>query len=132
METGYDTVGRIELRTDQNGDTMTSVYDMASRVLRREYRLKANSPSGPIADQDSFTYDAASRMSTGVNGRYNNSVTHSFDLIGRLQTESLTIGVLNRLGIGLGALGWRMMRPSSFEGTNQTIQHPACSSCQCT
>jgi hypothetical protein len=40
---------------------MTSVYDMASRVIKREYRTKANSPSGPIADQDTFTYDAASR-----------------------------------------------------------------------
>ncbi len=65
---------------------------MASRVLSRDYRLKANSPSGTIADQDTFTYDSSSRMLTGISGRYSNTVTNTFDNAGRLSTESLTIG----------------------------------------
>jgi len=92
VEVGYDEIGRMQLRTDQNGDTMTSVYDMASRLLRREYRLKVNSPTGLIADQDTMTYDRASRMTSGTSGRYGNTVTHDFDVIGRLNLESLTIG----------------------------------------
>jgi len=71
---------------------MTSVYDMASRVLKRQYRTKANSPSGPIADQDTFGYDRASRMISGTSGRYANAVTQDFDVIGRLNLETLAIG----------------------------------------
>jgi len=71
---------------------MTNGYDMASRLLRREYRLKINSPAGTITDQDTFAYDRASRMTSGASGRYGNTVTQDYDVVGRLNLESLTIG----------------------------------------
>ena len=91
IEFAYDPAGRLQLRTDQNGDTQTPVYDMASRLLQRDYRTKANSPSGTIADSDVMTYDAASRLLTGYSGRYNNTIGRAYDNAGRLATESLTI-----------------------------------------
>ncbi|HMO94450.1 MAG TPA: hypothetical protein PKD64_19885, partial [Pirellulaceae bacterium] len=92
IEFAYDPAGRLQLRTDQNGDTQTPVYDMASRLLQRDYRTKANSPSGTIADSDVMTYDAASRLLTGRSGRYDNIIGRAYDNAGRLATESLTIG----------------------------------------
>ncbi|HMO16398.1 MAG TPA: hypothetical protein PKA83_19930, partial [Pirellulaceae bacterium] len=65
---------------------------MASRLLQRDYRTKANSPSGTIADSDVMTYDAASRLLTGRSGRYDNIIGRAYDNAGRLATESLTIG----------------------------------------
>ena len=45
-------------------------------MLQRDYRTKANSPSGTIADSDVMTYDAASRLLTGHSGwkRFQGSV----------------------------------------------------------
>ena len=53
--------------------------------------MLANSPNGPVADQDDFTFDVASRILTAVKGRYNNTVAFSYDEGGRLATEALTI-----------------------------------------
>ncbi|HMO94418.1 MAG TPA: hypothetical protein PKD64_19710, partial [Pirellulaceae bacterium] len=92
IEFAFDPAGRLQLKTDQNGDTQTPVYDMASRLLQRDYRTKANSPSGTIADSDVMTYDAASRLLTGRSGRYDNIIGRAYDNAGRLATESLTIG----------------------------------------
>ncbi len=78
-------------RTDQLGDTVTFAYDMANRLLQRDYRLKANSPAGPIADSDSFAYDRASRITSATSGRYANTLTQTYDPLGRLESESLTI-----------------------------------------
>src|SRR5690606_4486352 len=44
-----------------------------------------------IADSDTFTYAAASRMLTAVSGPYSNTVTLTYDAAGRKTTESLTI-----------------------------------------
>ena len=57
----------------------------------RDYRTRANSPTGTIADSDTFTYDAASRMLSAESGRYSNTVTYTYDAAGRKSTESLTI-----------------------------------------
>jgi hypothetical protein len=59
-------------------------------MLRREYRTRANSPSGAIADQDTFTYDPAGRILTSVKGRYANTVTFTY-ANGRKATESLAV-----------------------------------------
>jgi len=91
IQFAYDPAGRLQWKTDQLGDTVTFAYDMANRLLQRDYRLKANSPSGPIADSDSFTYDPAGRMLTATSGRYSNTVAQTYDPLGRLETESLTI-----------------------------------------
>jgi RHS repeat-associated protein len=87
----YDNAGRVLLKQDQLGVTLTHSYDLAGRMTRRDYRTAANSPSGTIADSDTFTFDRASRMRTAVNGRYTNTVTYTFDPVGRKATEALTI-----------------------------------------
>src|SRR5690606_27700679 len=92
VEFSYDPAGRVQLKTDQNGDTVTFNYDLAGRMTQRDYRTKANSPSGTIADSDTFTFDRSSRMLTGVSGRYSNTVTMADGANdGRLEDESLTI-----------------------------------------
>jgi RHS repeat-associated protein len=60
-------------------------------MTQRDYRTRVNSPSGTIADSDTFTFDRASRMLTAANGRYSNTVTYTYDPIGRKATESLAI-----------------------------------------
>jgi RHS repeat-associated protein len=87
----YDNAGRVLRKQDQLGVTLTHSYDLAGRMTRRDYRTAANSPSGIIADSDTFTFDRASRMRTAVNGRYTNTVTYTFDPVGRKATEALTI-----------------------------------------
>lgn len=86
-----DDAGRVLRKQDQSGDTVTHTYDLAGRMTQRDYRTAANSPSGTIADSDTFTYDAASRLLTAVSGRYSNTVTHTYDTAGRKKTEALTI-----------------------------------------
>jgi RHS repeat-associated protein len=87
----YDNAGRVLRKQDQLGVTLTHSYDLAGRMTRRDYRTAANSPSGTIADSDTFTFDRASRMLTAVNGRFTNTVTYTFDPVGRKATEALTI-----------------------------------------
>ena len=91
VEFSFDDAGRVEMKTDQNGDTVTFNYDLAGRMTKRDYRLKVNSPSGTIADSDTFTFDKAGRQLTAVSGRYSNTVTMTYDMAGRLDDESLTI-----------------------------------------
>ena len=87
----YDKAGRISSKQDQLGDTYTYNYDLAGRMTSRNYRTAANSPSSTIADSDTFTFDRAGRMLTAVSGRYTNTVTYTFDPIGRKASEALTI-----------------------------------------
>ncbi|GAB5407028.1 MAG: hypothetical protein Aurels2KO_52590 [Aureliella sp.] len=86
-----DAAGRVLRKQDQLGDTVTYNYDLAGRLTKRDYRTKANSPSGTIADSDSFTYDDAGRILTAVSGRYTNTVGYAYDDAGRKSSESLTI-----------------------------------------
>ena len=82
--------------TDQNGDTQTHMYDMASRLLRRDYRdrVAAISPDDTnIADRDVFTYDNASRRLTARSGRYNNRCSMAYDDAGRVISDSLTVNL---------------------------------------
>lgn len=86
-----DALGRVHRKQDQAGNTVTYTYDLAGRLLKREYRTLANSPSGTIADTDTFTYDAARRMLMADSGRYNNTVAFTYNTGGRKATEALTI-----------------------------------------
>jgi YD repeat-containing protein len=86
-----DDAGRVELKQDQLGDTCTYSYDLAGRMESRSYRTKANSPTGTVADADTFTYDSSSHLLTAVSGRYTNTVTFTYDEAGRKSTEGLTI-----------------------------------------
>ena len=60
-------------------------------MTSRNYRTAANSPTGTIADTDTFTFDRAGRMLTAVSGRYSNTVTYTFDPASRKASEALTI-----------------------------------------
>jgi RHS repeat-associated protein len=91
VEFSYDPARRVQRKTDQLGDTVTYQFDLAGRLTRRDYRTRVNSPSGTIADSDLFTFDLASRLLTAVSGRYANTVTQTYDGVGRLKTESLTV-----------------------------------------
>jgi len=90
-KTEYDSLNRVLRTTDQLGDTIKHVYDAAGRLLAKDYRTLANSPSGTIADSDTFTFDATGRLLTAVSDRYTNTVTLNYDAAGRKSTESLTI-----------------------------------------
>ena len=68
VETVIDEFRRPLRKVDQQGDTVTLDYDLAGRLLQRDYRTRANSPSGTITDSDQFTYDAAGRMLTATSG----------------------------------------------------------------
>ena len=79
------------MKTDQQGGTFTFTYNLGGQLLSRAYRTAANSPSGTVADSDTFTYDRAGRMLTALSGRYANTVTLAYDHAGRLASEALTI-----------------------------------------
>ena len=89
----YDALSRTIRMTDQNGDTQSHMYDMASRLLRREYRTAANSPEGDIADRDVFEYDNASRRISARSGRYNNRCSMEYDDASRVISDSLTVNL---------------------------------------
>lgn len=89
---GYDLAGRPDLFTDQQGDTVRHGFDMANRIVRRDYRTRDNSPDGQIADSDTFAFDDAGRIRSATSGRYNNTVSLAYtDGAGRLTGESLTV-----------------------------------------
>ncbi|TWT68231.1 RHS repeat domain-containing protein [Crateriforma conspicua] len=88
----YDEAGRVLRRQDQLGDTVTFNYDLPGRLTSRQYRTRVNSPSGTVADTDTFTHDNAGRMLTAVSGRYANTVTYTYDDAGRKSTEAIAIG----------------------------------------
>ena len=87
-EASFDALRRSFINTDQLGDTVTYLYDLASRVTAREYRLKN---SDQLESTDTFTYDPASRPLTATKGRYNNTVSYTYDGIGRRKTETITM-----------------------------------------
>ncbi len=75
--------------TNQLGDTITQVYDLGGRLLRKEFRTLANSPAGTLTSQDTYSYDAASRLLAATSGQYANTIGRSYTN-GRLASESLT------------------------------------------
>ena len=91
VQFAFDPAGRMFRKTDQLGDTVTMNYNLASQMHQRDYRTLANSPTGTIADSDTFTFDSAGRMLSATSGRYSNVVGMTYDFAGRLATELLTI-----------------------------------------
>jgi RHS repeat-associated protein len=87
----FDAARRLSLKTDQLGDTVTPNWDMANRLVSRDYRLEVNSPSGTIADTDEFEYDDASRLVQADSGRYNNTVEMTYDNASRRTGEDLSV-----------------------------------------
>jgi YD repeat-containing protein len=88
----YDGAKRLQTLTAQTGDYVTYVYDQANRVTSRQYRDHTKQPTDPPNDTDSMTFDGASHLLTAASGRYNNTVTFSYDQAGRRASESLTVG----------------------------------------
>ena len=86
-----DAVGRVKEQRDQRGTVITYLYDLAGRVVRREYRDLGKTPGDVPDDFDSFTYDAAGRVLTANKGRYANSLQFAYDAAGRKKSESLTV-----------------------------------------
>ena len=62
------------VKTDQLGDTCTSVYDLASRTTAKEYRTGGTT----LESTDSYTYDRASRVLTTNKGRYDVTTIHTY------------------------------------------------------
>jgi RHS repeat-associated protein len=95
----YDAARRPLVKTDQLGDTVVFNYDLAGRLTQRDYRTYANSgdsnsdgiPDGTVADSDTFTYDGDSRLLSASSERYTNTVTLTYDEIGRTESESLSV-----------------------------------------
>ena len=93
----YDPKGRLSVRTDQKGNSITHNYDAAGRMTSRDYQAFVVPPSGgigvlgAIVDTDTFTYDANGRMLSAVSGRYSNTVTFAYDNAGRKSSESLDV-----------------------------------------
>ena len=84
----YDLAGRMDVATDQKGNNVTHLYDLASRLLQRDYRLFNQTA---ISDSDVFSYGDGGRMASAQSGRYNNTVAFDYDAAGRLTSESLTV-----------------------------------------
>ncbi len=84
----YDLAGRVDVATDQKGNNVTHLYDLASRLLQRDYRFFNQTA---ISDSDTFTYGDAGHMASAESGRYNNTVAFDYDAAGRLTSESLTV-----------------------------------------
>ena len=134
----YDAASRAVLKTDQLGETIALVYDLAGRMLNRQYRSLANSPvgwtpssvpasevqPGPLTDQDTFTYDNSNRILTATKGRYSNTVAFTYEN-GRKLTESLTIfGQTYTVGSSYDAAG-REDALTYPDGTVVTRTHTA-------
>ena len=62
----YDNSGRVLRKQDQLGDTVTYNCDLVGRMTSRNYRTAANSPSGTIADTDTFTFDLLRKNERGA------------------------------------------------------------------
>ena len=58
-------------------------YDMANRLGSRAY---------PDSLNDTFAYDADSRLTFAASGRYNNNVVRTYDTASRLMSETQNIG----------------------------------------
>jgi RHS repeat-associated protein len=77
----YDSAGRLTSVTMQNGTVISYGYDAVGRLTQRSY---------PDAKNDSYTYDAASRLKTASSARYGANLAWTYDLAGQTTKESLT------------------------------------------
>jgi RHS repeat-associated protein len=75
----YDGANRLVSRLDQKNDTVGYLYDFANRMTSRHYL---------DGQDDTFTFDAASRLLTAASARYNNVVTRTYDPASRLLSET--------------------------------------------
>ena len=88
VQFGFDAAYQNFSRTDQTGAVIEQYHDLAGRIVRRDYKASAN---GGVIDSDTLTYDRVNRLLTGHKGRFNNTITNTYDIAGRIASESLTI-----------------------------------------
>ena len=86
-ECTYDALGRKLTSTDQKGEKVEYLYDLASRITDRIYYFADDTEES----RDEFTFDYASRVLTASKGRYGNIISFFYDEIGRRETETTTI-----------------------------------------
>ena len=79
----YDPGRRLSTRKDQTLAITTYLYDKANHLTTRKY---------PDAKNDTFTYDAAGRLTKAVSARYGSTVDRTYDKANRVLTEKLTLG----------------------------------------
>ena len=90
----YDAARRLTSRlvntveAPLTSETTNYAYDMANRMTTRAYPDEVNG-------DDTFTYDAASRLLTAHSNRYSNTVTRTYDDDSKLITETLNIDGTN-------------------------------------
>ena len=86
-ECDYDALGRKSFCTDQKGEKVEYLYDLASRLEDRVYYFADDTEES----RDEFSYDLASRPLTASKGRYSNIISYTYDEIGRTKTETTTV-----------------------------------------
>ena len=79
----YDPGRRLSTRKDQTLAITTYLYDKANHLTTRQY---------PDTKNDTFTYDAAGRLTKAVSARYGSTVDRTYDKANRVLTEKLTLG----------------------------------------
>ena len=87
----YDSLGRVSLKTDQQGDTCSYAYDLSGRLVSRSYDGHVSGPLSGVQDVDSFAYDMGGRLISATSSRYSNEERFTYDLADRLVTNLLTI-----------------------------------------
>ncbi|MCM8539997.1 MAG: PA14 domain-containing protein, partial [Lentisphaeraceae bacterium] len=86
-ECDYDALNRKSVCTDQKGEKVEYLYDLASRLEDRVYYFADDTEES----RDEFSYDLASRPLTASKGRYSNIISYTYDEIGRTKTETTTV-----------------------------------------
>lgn len=84
----YDAMRRKLVSTDQKGDTVTYKYDLANRMVMRDYRERGSSK---LKSRDLLYYDKASRLIRERKGRYFNLKKYTYDKANRLESENTTV-----------------------------------------
>ena len=88
-ECDYDALGRKARATDQKGEYVEYIYDLASRLTDKVYYRADETEES----RDVFEYDEASRIKTASKGRYGNTISFTYDIIGRKKTETTTLAL---------------------------------------
>ena len=83
--TSYDALRRPVVKTDQQKDTCTSIYDLASRMTQKQYHTGGTS----LESTDTYTYDAASRLLSCHKGRHGVTTQHTYAEDSMPLTETL-------------------------------------------
>ena len=93
----FDALGRVSIKVDQIGTTITKNYDLAGRLTSKQYHTGATPAQGGTVVQgttlestDTFTYDAASRITQTVKGRHNITTSHTYAADSQPLTETLS------------------------------------------